>query len=355
MRLGKTLSLAEYEPVLAPLPRSVLWVVVVCVSLAAPAPAGSARNTTFPSGATMVAKIPVPHASGALAVGLGGVWAMKDDGSTLYRIDPRRNVVVARIALRTPKTCPTFPQSCGEVAVGDGAVWVAEPAANAVERVDPRTNAIAASIPVGKQPAGVAVSPDAVWVASLRGPSVSRIDPKTNQVVASIAVGPAKPCCGDHITVAWGDGGVWVTLEKAGAVARLDPTSKRVSTIPVGWFRFGQPCGGLLVTPAAVWAGGAHCPTSSGYAVVIRIDPHAEKVVGAVKGVRSPIGLVLASGSLWIADLDAKSVERVDPASGRIVGKLVVGGVPIGLVAGYRALWVGDGSGHVLRLAPAHN
>lgn len=318
-------------------------------------PAGWARNKTIPTGASVVAKIRVPHASGALAVGLGGVWAMKDDGSTLYRIDPKRNVVVARIALRMRKACPTFPQSCGEVAVGDGAVWVAEPAANAVARIDPQTNAIAASIPVGKQPAGVAVSSEAVWIASLRGPSVTRIDPKTNRVVATIAVGPAKPCCGNHITVAWGDGGVWVTLEKAGAVARLDPTSNRVSTIPVGWLRFGQPCGGLLVTPIAVWAGGAHCPTSSGAAVVIRIDPRTEKVVGAVKGVQSPIGLALASGSLWIADLDAKSVERVDPASSRLVGKLAVGGVPIGLVGGYGALWLGDASGHVLRLAPANS
>jgi hypothetical protein len=106
-------------------------------------PPGAAGNRTVPTGgATVVAKIPVPHASGALAVGLGGVWAVKDDGSTLFRIDPRRNVVVARIALGMRKACPTFPQSCGEVAVGDGAVWVAEPAANSVARIDPRTDAI---------------------------------------------------------------------------------------------------------------------------------------------------------------------------------------------------------------------
>jgi YVTN family beta-propeller protein len=280
---------------------------------------------------------------------------MKDDGRTLNRIDPKRNVVVARIALQMRKPCPAFPQSCGEVAVGDHAVWVIEPAADVVARINPRTNAVVARIPVGKEPAGVAVSAGSVWVASLRGPSVTRIDPTKNKVVARIAVGPAKRCCGDHITVARGDGGIWVTLEKAAAVARLDPTSNRVSTIPVPRLRFGAPCGGLLVTRIAVWVGGAHCPTSSGYAVVIRIDPRARKIVGAVKSVRSPIGLASAAGSLWIADLDAKSVERVEPASGRLVGKLAVGGVPIGLVSRYGALWLGDASGRVLRIAPAHS
>jgi virginiamycin B lyase len=203
------------------------------------------------------------------------VWAMKDDGRTLNRIDPKRNVVVARIPLGMRKVAGALGTS--EVAVGAHAVWVVEPAADVVARINPRTNAVVARIPVGKEPAGVAVSAGSVWVASLRGPSVTRIDPTKNKVVARTAVGPAKPCCGDHITVAGGDGGIWVTLEKAGAVARLDPTSNRVSTIPVPSLRFGEPCGGLLVTRAAVWVGGAHCPTSSGYAVVIRIDPGARR------------------------------------------------------------------------------
>jgi YVTN family beta-propeller protein len=302
----------------------------------------------------VVAKIQVPHASGALAAGLGAVWAMKDDGKTLYRIDPKQNSVVAQIDLGMSEPCPAPPQSCGEVAVGVKAVWVVEPAAGVVARIDAQTNAVVARIPVSDQPAGVTVWQGAVWVASLRRPSITRIDPTTNKVVSSTAVGRAKPCCGSHITVAGGDGDLWVTLEKAGAVARLDPTSKRISRISMAPLRFGQPCGGLLVTRKAVWVGGAHCPTSSGYAVVIRIDPHKKKIVGAVKHVQSPIGLALAAGSLWVADLDAKSLERVDPASGRVVGKLRVGGVPIGLVRGSGALWLGDAGGRVLRIAPAH-
>ena len=328
------------------------WIVVLSAAAFAMAPAGSARNP-LPDGATIVAKIPVPNASGSIAAGLGGVWAMAADGTTLYRIDPKRNVVVARIDLQMREQCPPFPESCGEIGVGDGSVWVAEPAADVVARIDPKTNAVTARIPVSKQPAGVAVSRGAVWVASLRGPSVTRINPTTNKVVATIAVGPAKPCCGAHITVAPGGGAIWVTLEKQRAVARLDPTSRRVSTIHVAPLRYGEPCGGLLVTAKAVWAGGAHCPSSSGYAVVIRIDPRSRKTVGAVRGVQSPIGLALAAGSLWTADLDAKSVERIDPASGRVTGKLRVGGVPIGLVRYSGALWCGDANGRVLRLAPA--
>lgn len=307
---------------------------------------------TLPPGARVIATIRVPHASGSIGVGAGAVWAMKDDGSTLYRIDSRRSAVVARIALGTHKACPAFPQSCGEIAVGAATVWVAEPAANEVVRINPRTNTVVARVSVAKQPAGVAVSPGAVWVASLRGPSLTRIDPATNRVVTSIAVGTAGPCCGNHITVAWGAGAVWVTLEQAGAVARIEPATNAVSIVPVPWLRFGQPCGGLLATPAAVWAAGAHCPASTGSAVVIRIDPQSAKVVADVRGVQSPIGLALASGSLWVADLDAKSVVRVDPVSNRVTGRLSVGGVPIGLADGYGSLWLGDATGRVLRLGP---
>ena len=331
---------------------TVAWIVILLAAAFAMVPAGSAR-TPLPKGAKLVAKVPVPNASGSLAAGLGGVWALTADGKTLYRIDPNRNAVVARIDLQMHQQCPPFPESCGEVAAGDGAAWVAEPAADVVARIDPKTNAVTATIPVSKQPAGVTVSPGAVWVASLRGPSVTRIDPTTNKVVATIPVGPAKPCCGAHISVAPGAGGIWVTLEKRGAVARLDPTSGRVSTVRVAPLRYGEPCGGLLVTAKAVWAGGAHCPSSSGSAVVIRIDPRSRKTVGAVRGVRSPIGLALAADSLWTADLDAKSIERIDPASGRVTGKLHVGGVPIGLVRYSGALWCGDAKGRVLRIAPA--
>ena len=65
-----------------------------------------------------------------------------------------------------------------------------------------------------------------------------------------------------------------------------------------------------------------------------------------------PIGVALGFGSLWVADLDAKTVDRVNPRTGRIVARLRVGDHPVHLGAGFGSVWVRDDSGRVLRITP---
>ena len=107
---------------------------------------------------------PAPLGGGALTVGDGAVWAMGDAESTLYRIDPRRNAIVARIKVSPPEA----------TAAGDSAVWLSYPSENAVSRIDPATNKVTATIHVGPQPAGIALSPGAVWVADAGGQASPR-------------------------------------------------------------------------------------------------------------------------------------------------------------------------------------
>ena len=84
-------------------------------------------------GGKVVASIRVPSQGGPFAVGEGAVWAMSNTTSTLMRIDPRRNAVVARVKV-----------SPGEdAAAGDGAVWITHPEDDTVSRIDPRTNTVA--------------------------------------------------------------------------------------------------------------------------------------------------------------------------------------------------------------------
>jgi virginiamycin B lyase len=116
--------------------------------------------------------------------------------------------------------------------------------------------------------------------------------------------------------------------------------------------RSGQPCGFLAADQRAVWAAGAHCPASSGDGVVTRIDPGTNRPTSVVTGLRAPIGLALGFHSLWVADLDAKSMDRVNPRTGRIVGRLSLGGIPLQVETGLGSVWVGDGSGRVLRIKP---
>jgi hypothetical protein len=185
------------------------------------------------------------------------------------------------------------------------------------------------------------------------GPSLSRIDPTTNKVVATIRIGPARACCSDHIAVTSVGGSVWATVTKLGTVVRIDPNTNKVSaTIRLSWIRSGQPCGFLAANQRGVWAAGAHCPASSGYGVVTQIDPRTNRPTRAVTGFKAPIGVALGFGSLWVGDLDVKTIDRVNPRTRRIIGRLRVGGIPIQVATGFGSVWVGDGSGRVLRIRP---
>jgi YVTN family beta-propeller protein len=261
------------------------------------------------------------------SIGEGAVWALSWSKWTLMRIDPRRNVITARIKLKPANSCPPAPDTCGQVAAGNGAVWVSMRTDNVVARVDPKTSKVTAMIPVGQEPDGIAASPGAVWVTNhggaTSGPSVSRIDPATNQVVATIPVGPTTACCSDHMGVIPGDGSVWVTVPNGNALVRIDAATNAVTATITSTKQEDQPCGGVAVSEAAVWVAGAHCGSA-----IRQIDPRTNRPTGRrINGSVSPINIGLAFGSLWVSD-----PTRVDPRRPRtrkIIGILPVGGIPV--------------------------
>ena len=108
-----------------------------------------------------------------------------------------------------------------------------------------------------------------------------------------------------------------------------------------------SPCGFLAATAHAVWASGASCATD-----LTRIDPRTNRLAGKATAFLRPIGLGIGYGSLWIADIDRKTIDRVDPRTGRLVARLPVGGIPIRLAIGYGSVWVRDDTGRVLRIQP---
>ena len=328
--------------------------VVAVIALVWGSALGGAASTkhALPKAGKVVAGMRIPVGSGGLAVGPSGVWALSDDTSTLLRIDPAKNAVAARIAVKTLKPCPEFV--CGEPAEGEGALWVPRASDNAVFRVDPSSNRIVAKIPVGAHPTMVALTPGAVWVGNgggerngrIEGPSVSRIDPATNAVVATIELGPAAIAT-FSTSVATGAGSVWAGVAGLRAVVRIDPaTNEIVAKVPVTLV----PCGHLTADERGVWASAGNCAPAPGIA---RIDPRTNRQTQTVKGELAPIGLALQFGSLWVADLNRQAVDRIDPRTGRITARLHVGGRPVRLGVGFGSVWVRDDNGRVLRIKPA--
>jgi virginiamycin B lyase len=323
--------------------------VVGAVSLSASA---SAASRVIKPRAEVVAKIAIPQGTGGLTIGEGAVWALSWSKWTLMRIDPHKNVITARIELKPTNSCPPFPDTCGSVAAGDGSVWVSMRSDNVVARIDPETSKVTAMIAVGNEPDGIATSPGAVWVANhgdgTNGPSVSRIDPATNQVVATISVGPTTACCSDHMAVTARAGSVWVTVPNGNALVRIDAATNAVAATITSTKQDDRPCGNVAVSEAAVWVAGAGCGS-----VIRQIDPRTNRATGRrVNGSLSPINVGLAFGSLWVSDLDGRSVLRINPHTRQIIGSLPVSGIPVLLTVGLGAVWVRDDTGHVLRIAP---
>jgi YVTN family beta-propeller protein len=284
--------------------------------------------------ARLVATIAVPPGGGAFAVGEGAVWSMSDSTSTLLRIDPTRNAVVARIHVAP-----------GEQAVaGEGAVWLTHPRENTVSRIDPKTITVSATIPVPDQPSGVAVTPGAVWVADSGGPSLTRIDPATNRVVATIRVGPNRECCGERMAVIAGSDAVWVANQPGRRIVRVDPqTNKVVDSIDLGHF---MPCGFLAADRRSIWAAGAVCTPA-----VAQIDIGARRVKARLVEPHA-VGVALAFGSLWVVVFESGDVDRIDPRTGQVVARIHVGGWPVRIGVGFGSVWVNDDKGRVLRIRP---
>lgn len=285
-------------------------------------------------GARIVASIRVPPLGGAFAVGEGAVWAMNDATSTLMRIDPDRNAVVARIHV-----------SPGEAAAaGNGAVWLSHPYEDTVSRIDPKTNTVTATIHVSEAPSGVAVTPGAVWIANAVGPSVTRIDSATNRIVATIRVGPNRECCAERLGLTADTDSVWAVLPAGNRIVRVDPRTNEVAaSIKLGRF---VPCGEIAAGQSTVWAAGGGCTPA-----VIRIDPRAKRVTARLAEPH-PVGVALAFGSLWVAVFHSGDVDRIDPRTGQVVARLHVGGWPVRLVVGFGSVWVNDDKGRVLRIDP---
>ena len=299
----------------------------------------AANTRALPRGGQVVARIrlgrgaPAPLGGGALTVGEGAVWAMSNAESTLMRIDPARNAVVARIKVAPPEA----------TAAGDGAVWLTYPSDDTVSRIDPATNKVTASIHVGPRPTGIAVSPGAVWIADDYGPSVSRIDPATNRVVATISVGPKRACCAEHMSLTATGDALWVAVPNANEIVRVDPrTNEVVATLKLPY----APCAFLGADQSGVWSAGGGCADTVG-----RIDARTKRLTATITEPHA-VGLVLAFGSVWTAVIDSGNLDRIDPNTGRLIARLHLGGTPVRLGVGFDSIWVNDDGGRVLRIRP---
>jgi len=191
---------------------------------------------TFKATAKMASGTPSGPASAPLAIAASAdsIWAFTDSRTTLSRVDPDRNQVVAEIRL---------PAGCNTLTFGETALWATCPSEDRVLRINPQTNLVEKRIEVSAHPVGLAIGENSLWVLCQKDGKVERIDPKTNKISKTIDL--AVPGVAGAIAI--GAGSVWVTQDGF-PLTRIDPQTDKVAQ------QFWGPGGGAIQFGAgALW------------------------------------------------------------------------------------------------------
>jgi streptogramin lyase len=245
---------------------------------------------------TVVARVSIPSGQPSrFAAGAEGLWHLPYSGSALYRIDSATNRVVAEAA--------PPGENCCIPAVGAGSVWVPK-ADDGIYRVDASSGAVVAHIPIGNF-LGSVFGFGSLWGTS--GGDVVRLDPATNSIASRI---PVDGLSGADPWLGVGAGALWVGFGKK--LARIDPSTNTVTALIAipGTAFF------LAAADDAVWVVGQSHIGLYAYSKLWRIDPTANKVTAALtlpKG--DPADIAVGAGSLWISLFSEDKLLRLQPAA----------------------------------------
>ena len=186
----------------------------------------------------------------SIAASADSIWAFTDDKTTLSRIDPEQNAVVAEIRL---------PSDCNSLTFGETALWVTCPAENRVLRINPETNQVEKHIDTSATPKALVIGEGSVWVLCEKEGKVERIDPKTNKISKTIDLG--APALGGGI--ADGLGSIWVTMQGF-PLTRIDPAADKERVLQQF---YGEGGGAIQVGVGSLWLSNLNNGT------LWRIDP----------------------------------------------------------------------------------
>jgi DNA-binding SARP family transcriptional activator/streptogramin lyase len=263
------------------------------------------------------------------------VDAVEDVGAESRRRPARRRLVAAGVVAFVALV----------IAIGallarrEPASVVAPP--NSVAVIDAYSNRVVDTVPVGTRPGPVAYGEGAVWVGNLEDPTLSRIDPVERKVVRNIPL-PAAP---DALAV--GAGAVWVVNARLGTLYRVDPEFNRVTdAVRLGDRAITYTGAGVDVGLGSVWA-------AFGDSTLARADPAPPRAVGVGSAGTGPAAVVVAFGSIWVANSGEATVQRFSPLTFEDgpTRVLAAGSMPTGLAAGEGAIWVANtGADYVTRI-----
>lgn len=187
-------------------------------------------------------------APSALAASGDSIWLLADGTTTLLRIDPKENAIVAEVRL---------PAGCTEILFAETSLWVTCPTADRVLRIDPATNLVDKRVEVAGQPVSLTAGEGSIWVLTAKEGKVAQIDPKTNKVTTTIDLGIPNT----KGSMAFGEGSVWISTPGFPVMRILASTAKVIQQFA------GDGAGRLYFGLNSVWLADAQAKS------VRRFDP----------------------------------------------------------------------------------
>jgi serine/threonine protein kinase/streptogramin lyase len=218
-----------------------------------------------------------------------------------------------------------------------GGTDVVVPPANSVARIDSNSDAFDEVVRVGEDPTGITVGEDGdVWVINQGDSTVNRIDPETGDVT------PAKSTLGIPTGIAAGEGAVWITngfgSQSGTQVVKVDPTDDSVEiAFP------SDDAKAIMVAFGSIWLADAHRDR------VLRYDPEDPSAEPTVIPVdddavadEAPRALAMGSGAaegIWVVNQLGDTVVRIDPEANEVADRIQVD-APTAVAANDSGVWV---------------
>jgi virginiamycin B lyase len=234
------------------------------------------------------------------------------------------------------------------LATGFGSVWVAVPKNNELVRVDPRRNVVQARVPVDKEPCyGIGIGADRVWVLNCQSQTLTRVNPKMNKVDLRV---PVKIDPAGEGSIAVDARSVWFVSNGDGHASTLIHASavngKALRKIAVG-----KDSAVVKLSLGAVWV------ISSGESKVYRVDPVRGKVTAGIDVAAGPRFATVGVGSLWVLSQSDGSIARIDLRTNKVKAVIAahVPGAGGEICYGGGLIWVTMSGTPVIRIDPARN
>jgi DNA-binding SARP family transcriptional activator/streptogramin lyase len=210
----------------------------------------------------------------------------------------------------------------------------------AVVAVDPDTNRVVAAVPVGSKPVSVAAGEGAVWVGDVGDSTVTRVDPLTH-AVKTIGIG------GPAVDLATGFGSVWVATGGFGTVVRIDPDLAAV----VDRMELGDPSDPAVPAVSSI-AAGEQSVWVGAFSGLGRIAPRSDKLTQKVDlGRSSALQIAAGAGAVW-ATLLTNRAKRVEERSGQVTAQFYTGAFPYPIALDRAAVWIGGAEGQLWKIDP---